>query len=159
MVLWNGKSACRPVLLFLLIDSRSGLLSGIWFLKFTENFSWSPFVELILVFVWTIGHCGQTLIFCTIPNGSPFLLSHAFSCIPFVCCSYYYCYNYFTPWKVFPTNCWVTASLSKSPGLFSVFWLFLIMLYSGWFPLIFLFPYLPVPLPILWDCSECTNYY
>ena len=30
---------------------------------------------------------------------------------------------------------WVTASLLKSPGLFSVFWPFLIMLLFGWSPL------------------------
>ena len=31
---------------------------------------------------------------------------------------------------------WVTASLLKSPGLFSVFWPFLIMLSFGWSPLV-----------------------
>ena len=33
------------------------------------------------------------------------------------------------------TGDWVTASLLKSPGLFSVFWLFSIMLLLGWSPL------------------------
>ena len=35
---------------------------------------------------------------------------------------------------------WVTASLLKSPGLFSVFWPFSIMLSFGWSPLIRQFP-------------------
>ena len=36
----------------------------------------------------------------------------------------------------FLTEVWVTASLLKSPGPFSVFWLILIMLLSGWSPLV-----------------------
>ena len=35
----------------------------------------------------------------------------------------------------FFTGVWVTACLLKSPGLFSVFWPFLIMLLFGWSPL------------------------
>ena len=34
------------------------------------------------------------------------------------------------------TEVWVTASLLKSPGLFSVFWSFSIMLLFGWSPLV-----------------------
>ena len=50
----------------------------------------------------------------------------------------------------FFTGVWVTASLLKSPGLFSVFWPILIMLEWGWSPLVLLFQSLPVLLPILW---------
>ena len=44
----------------------------------------------------------------------------------------------------------VTASVPKSPGLFSVFWLISVMLLFGWSPLVFLFPSHPVSLLILW---------
>ena len=53
-------------------------------------------------------------------------------------------------------SCWsftevrVTASLLKSPGLFSVFWPILIMLYFGWSPFDFLFPSPPFSVQILW---------
>ena len=50
----------------------------------------------------------------------------------------------------FLTVVWVTASLLKSPGLFSVFWSILITLSLGWSPLVLLFPSPPVPLSILW---------
>ena len=50
----------------------------------------------------------------------------------------------------FYTGIWVTASILKSPGLFSVFWSILIMPYSGLSLPVLLFPNLPVPLPILW---------
>ena len=60
--------------------------------------------------------------------------------------------------KVFPTSLrkwfligvWVTASISKSPELFSVFWPILIMRLFGWPPLVLVFPGPPVPLSILW---------
>ena len=48
------------------------------------------------------------------------------------------------------TGVWMTASLLKSPGLFSVFWSILIMLLFEWFPHVFLFPGPPIPIPILW---------
>ena len=48
------------------------------------------------------------------------------------------------------TGVWVTASLFKSPGLFLVFWLISTMLSFGYSPLVLLFPYPPVPVPILW---------
>ena len=47
------------------------------------------------------------------------------------------------------TGVWVTASLLKSPGLFSVFWLFTIMLSFGWSSPIRQLPSPPVPLVIL----------
>ena len=47
------------------------------------------------------------------------------------------------------TGVWVTASLLKSPGLFSVFWPFSIMLFFGWSPLVHQLPTPPVPLVIL----------
>ena len=47
------------------------------------------------------------------------------------------------------TGDWVTASLLKSPGLFSVFWPFSIMLLFGWSPLGRQLPNLPGPLIIL----------
>ena len=67
-------------------------------------------------------------------------------------------YHYFTLMRVFLTSVswWfltgvcVTASLLKSPGLFSVFWLILIMLQAGWSLFFFLFLSLLVPLLILW---------
>ena len=42
----------------------------------------------------------------------------------------------------FSTGVWETKSLLKSPGVFSVFWPFLIMLSFGWSPLIYLSIYL-----------------
>ena len=48
------------------------------------------------------------------------------------------------------TGLLVTASLFKSPALFSVFWPILIMLQFGWSPLVPLFPSPPVPVPIFW---------
>ena len=72
----------------------------------------------------------------------------------------------FTPSRVFltsisqwfPTEVWVTASLLKSPGLFSVFCPIFTMLLFGWSPLILLFPSHPVPVLILCDCTKRTNY-
>ena len=57
--------------------------------------------------------------------------------------SRYYYYYYYLFIRVFHTSVswwyftrdWVTASLLKSPGLFSVFWAFSIMLLLGWSPL------------------------
>ena len=56
---------------------------------------------------------------------------------------YYYYYYYYLLIRVFHisitwwsfTGDWVTTSLLKSPGLFSVFWPFSIMLLFGWSPL------------------------
>ena len=61
------------------------------------------------------------------------------------------------PLRVFPTNVslwfstgvWVIASILKSPGLSSVFCPILIMLQSGWSPLVLLFPSLLISLSIL----------
>ena len=50
---------------------------------------------------------------------------------------------------MFFTGVWVTASLIKSPGLFSVFWPFSIMLSFGWSPPSRQLPSPPVPLVIL----------
>ena len=47
------------------------------------------------------------------------------------------------------TGVWVTASLLKSPGLFSVFWPFSIILSFRWSPLVRQLPSPPVPLVIL----------
>ena len=47
------------------------------------------------------------------------------------------------------TRDWVIASLLKSPGLFSVFWPFSIMLSFGWSPLVRQLPSPPGPLIIL----------
>ena len=70
---------------------------------------------------------------------------------------YYYHYCYYLLIRVFHISVswwyfngdWVTASLLKSPGLFSVFWPFSIMLLFGWSPLGRQFPNLPGPLIIL----------
>ena len=51
-------------------------------------------------------------------------------------------------WWVF-NRVLVTSSLLKSPGLFSVFWSILVMLYSGWSLLVFWFLSFLVPLTIL----------
>ena len=48
----------------------------------------------------------------------------------------------------FLTRVWVTTSLLKSPGLFLVFWLILMTLLFGGFPLVFLFLSPPI---------ACTN--
>ena len=50
----------------------------------------------------------------------------------------------------FFTGVWVTVSFFESLGLFSVFWLILIMLSSRWSPLVLWFLSLPVPLPSLY---------
>ena len=69
-----------------------------------------------------------------------------------------YPFYYFIPLWVFHTSVcwwsfitvWVTAILLKFPGLFSVFWPIFTALSFEWFPLVFVFPILPLPLPILW---------
>ena len=66
---------------------------------------------------------------------------------------YYYCYLHWSfshqrNWWSF-TGVWVTASLLKSPGLFSVFWPFSIMLLFGWSPLVHQLPTPPALLVIL----------
>ena len=66
---------------------------------------------------------------------------------------YYYCiflesFHISFSWWSF-TGVWVTASLLKSSGLFSVFLPFSIMLLFGWSPLVLQLPYPPVPLVIL----------
>ena len=50
----------------------------------------------------------------------------------------------------FFTGGWETTSLFKSPGLFSVFWLILVMLEFGWSRHVFRFLTLSVPLPSFW---------
>ena len=50
----------------------------------------------------------------------------------------------------FSTRVWVTESLFKPPGLFSVFWPIIIILWFGCSPVVLFFPSSPVPLPILW---------
>ena len=50
----------------------------------------------------------------------------------------------------FSTGVWETASLLKSPELFSVFWPIIIMLYLGWSPLVYLFPSLSIRFTIFW---------
>ena len=74
--------------------------------------------------------------------------------------NYYYCYYYYyyvysfwvfhvsVSWWSF-NGVWVTASLLKSPGLFSVIWPFSIMLSFGWSPLGYQLPSSPVHLVIL----------
>ena len=53
----------------------------------------------------------------------------------------------------FFTGVWVTSSLLKSPGLFSVFWLFSIMLSFGWSPLpLFTVPKAPITISIIFTC-------
>ena len=48
------------------------------------------------------------------------------------------------------TGIWVTTSLLKSPGFFSVFWPISTILWFGWSPIVHLFPSPPVLLQILW---------
>ena len=69
---------------------------------------------------------------------------------------YYYYYYYSLIWAFhisvrwwFFTGVWVTASLLKSPGLFSVFWPFSIMLSFRWSPPVRQLPSPPVPLVFL----------
>ena len=65
---------------------------------------------------------------------------------------YYYSLNrafHITVSRWFFTGVWVTPSLLKSPGLFSVFWPFSIMLSFGWSPPVRQLPSPPVPLVIL----------
>ena len=78
----------------------------------------------ILGFAYTIFSFGQIPSSSTIHRGSPSSRS---------CVYYYYYYYYYSLIRVFHirvsliTGVWVTASLLKSPGLFSVFWPFSIM--------------------------------
>ena len=62
-------------------------------------------------------------------------------------CHYYYLFSFKS---FFYTSVWVTTSLLKSPGFFSVFWLISIMQKFEWSPLFLLFPSPLVPLLILW---------
>ena len=74
------------------------------------------------------------------------------------CYYHYYCYYHcFTFWEIFSQVC-TTAIFLKSVGLFSVFWPILIILYSGWYPLVFLFPSFQSLNWSFGDCSECNNY-
>ena len=69
---------------------------------------------------------------------------------------HYHYYYYYYPVEIFSsaladgffTGVWVTTSLLKSPGLFSVFWQFSIMLLFWWSPLVRQFPSPPGPLII-----------
>ena len=54
----------------------------------------------------------------------------------------------------FLTEVWATASLLKSPGLFSVFWPISIMVLFGLSPLVLLFPRTPFLVPILWELYQ-----
>ena len=65
--------------------------------------------------------------------------------------NYYYSLRVFhvsVSWWFF-TGVWVTVSLPKYPGLFSVFWPFSTMLSFGWSPLVCQLPSPPVSLVIL----------
>ena len=72
--------------------------------------------------------------------------------------SYYYHYYYSRVFHINVskrsfTGVWVTASLLKSPGLFSVVWPISIMQQFGWSLLVLLFPSPPILVPILcWLC-------
>ena len=58
----------------------------------------------------------------------------------------------------FSAGVWVTVSLLKSPGLFSVFWVISIMLQFGQSPLVSLFPSPQFLATILWGLTKSTNY-
>ena len=81
---------------------------------------------------------------------------------------YYYDYHLFVyllirvfhisvSWWSF-TGDWVTTSLLKSPGLFSVFWPFSIMLLFGWSPLGRQLPNPPGPLISFSYRAKCANH-
>ena len=79
----------------------------------------------------------------------------------------YYNYNYYNysfgvcsiseRWWPF-SRVWVTAILLKSPGLFSVFWLFSTRLLFGWSPLVLQLQSPPVLLIILYLLYRNTNH-
>ena len=79
---------------------------------------------------------------------------------------FYYYFYYYSLIRAFHisvdrwifTGVWVTASPLKSPGLFSVFLLFSIMLLLGWFPTVRQLPTPPVTLVIHSYCSKRTNH-
>ena len=56
--------------------------------------------------------------------------------------------------KLFSPGFWVTTSLLKSPGLFSVFWSILRTLLSVWSPIVLWFLSLPVPLPVFSELAR-----
>ena len=56
------------------------------------------------------------------------------------------------------TGVWVTASLFKSPGLFSVFWPISIIQLFQWSPLVLLFPSTLSLYHSFDDCTKSTNY-
>ena len=56
-------------------------------------------------------------------------------------------------WWTF-TGVWLTASVPKSPELFSVYRLILMKLLFGWFPLVLLFPYPTHSVSVLWWPSQ-----
>ena len=78
--------------------------------------------------------------------------------------SYYYYYSLIrvfhisVSWWYF-TEDWVTASLLKSPGVFSVFWPFSIMLLFGWSSLGRPLPNIPGPLITFSYRAKGTNHH
>ena len=54
----------------------------------SREFSWSHFLVRILIYAYTICLYSQILIYCTIPNGSPFPPSRTESCFSFILVCY-----------------------------------------------------------------------
>ena len=93
-------------------------------------------------------------------SGIPKYLQVSFSSIVSGLYSLRVFFNTSFSWLSF-TRVWVTASLLRFPGFFSIFWPVLIMLQSGWSPLVFVFPSSPVSLLILrwlYQDSPITKY-
>ena len=131
-ILWppgTAKSTILQVLFFFLIIIKSGLLTGIrrsvCMLKSHRS--------LCVAFSRT---------------GAGLCIYHYY---------YYFYYYYYYSFRVFHisfiwssfTRVWVAASFLKSPGLFSVFWPFSVMLLFGWSLLVRQLPSPSIPLIIL----------
>ena len=133
-------------------------LEGMFFLSFIDlnYYIWSVAVYFSISFVCKVSENGISIYFC-------YWFWLVF--VPFFTIQYSIAFTYFpiniiylTLLKVFQTSVswwrfpgvWVTASILKSPGLFSVFWSVSTILLFRLSPLVFLFPSFPVLVLILW---------
>ena len=132
-VCWKGKIHKLLIFFFLFIKSKSELLAWIgWSVRISKQPKILSFFisEDRFWFPQILFQNSQTSVSCTTPHGSPSVSIHISYWVTFVLVCYIRFYYHFSPLNVFHTSIswwfltgvWVTASLHKSPGLFSVFW-------------------------------------
>ena len=145
MVRWNGKIH-KMTSSFLVVIIRFCMIR--LSLKIPENFmrlrflNRSRFVQIPFVRIVKFPSCIN-------PMYNIECITFTIPLMPTFCVSFIPVFHPIVNWWS-SARVWVTASLLKSPGLFSVFWPILIMLLFGWSLLVFLFPIPPASLPILW---------